>query len=50
VPLVDAQGQTLCALNVSTRSDRISLQTAKTTVVPLLRETAASIRSELEAV
>lgn len=50
VPLTDATGQTLCALNVSTRSDRISLQTAKSTIVPLLRETAASVRSELEAV
>lgn len=49
VPLVDATGRTVCALNVSTRSDRVSLQTAKSTILPLLRETADSVRNELQA-
>jgi IclR family transcriptional regulator, pca regulon regulatory protein len=48
VPVVDPAGRTVAALNVSTRSDRTSPQTAKNTILPLLRAAAATIRSELE--
>jgi len=48
VPVVDPTGRTVAALNVSTRSDRTSPQTAKNTILPLLREAAATIRIELE--
>jgi len=47
VPVVDPGNRTVAALNVSTRSDRTSLQVAKRTIVPLLLEAAASIRREL---
>jgi IclR family transcriptional regulator, pca regulon regulatory protein len=50
VPVVDPAGRTVAALNVSTRSDRTSPQTAKNTILPLLRAAAATIRSELETV
>jgi IclR family transcriptional regulator, pca regulon regulatory protein len=50
VPIVDPAGRTVAALNVSTRSDRTSPQTAKNTILPLLRAAAATIRKELETV
>lgn len=49
VPLHDRAGRTLAALSVSTNSERTSVRTVKTTMVPALREAAASIRKELTA-
>jgi IclR family transcriptional regulator, pca regulon regulatory protein len=49
VPLIDPAGQTVAALGVSTNSDRTSAQTVKSTIVPLLREAAESIRRELSS-
>lgn len=50
VPVTDPSGRTVAALNVSTRSDRTSAQAVRHRIVPLLREAAASIRRELEAI
>lgn len=48
VPLLNSAGKTVAALNVSSNSDRTSLRIVKNTIVPVLREAAASIKSELE--
>jgi IclR family transcriptional regulator, pca regulon regulatory protein len=48
VPLIDPSGQPIAALNVSTNSERTSIRTVKTQIVPLLKEAAATIRKELE--
>jgi IclR family pca regulon transcriptional regulator len=50
VPLLDASGQTLAALSLGTNSDRTSVHMVRTQIVPLLRETAAAIRKQLETV
>lgn len=48
VPLIDRSGNTIAALNVSTNSNRTSIHTVKSTMVPLLLDAAATIRKELE--
>ncbi len=47
VPLLDPAGRTIAALNVSTNTDRTTVRSIKSTMVPLLLEAAASIRKEL---
>jgi IclR family pca regulon transcriptional regulator len=48
VPLIGPDGQTIAALNISTSSERTSIRTVKTRLVPLLKDASATIRKELE--
>jgi IclR family pca regulon transcriptional regulator len=48
VPLIDPAGQTVAALNVSTNTERTTVRMVKTTIVPLLKEAAETVRKELE--
>lgn len=47
VPLVDRKGKTLAALSISMNTERATLRTIKTDILPLLQRTAASITSSL---
>jgi len=47
VPLVDREGKTLAALNVSIHSDRATPEMVEARIVPMLKQAAASIAAKL---